>query len=159
MTVALRGLTLRHPWSWAFLRGKDVENRTWHPSRQGLRIGDYLALHGGAMPPPSGEYWNEITEAVLWMGRWDFPYTSLARKLLRDGRGLCVPGIVAVARLSDVRQDSASPWAVPGQYHWCLEVTPLAQPVPHRGAQGLWEVTPEALEQVRTQYRQARSML
>jgi hypothetical protein len=152
----IKGLTLRHPWSWAFLNGKSVENRTWPPSRQGGSIGMYLALHGGAMPPAKGEYWNEITDAVRWMGFQGLPCAEQARQLLRDGRGLCVPGIVAVAQLVEVRQDSPSPWAAQGQYHWVLDVTPLPKPVPHKGAQGLWTVEPDALARVRAGYREAR---
>ncbi|UQN10324.1 hypothetical protein [Deinococcus sp. QL22] len=152
----IKGLTLRHPWAWGFLNGKPVENRTWRPERQGGSIGMYLALHGGAMPPKSGEYWNEITDAVNWMGHQGLPCAALARELLRDGRGLCVPGIVAVAQLVEVRQDSSSPWAAQGQYHWVLDVTPLPEPVLHKGSQGLWTVEPEALARVQAGYRAAR---
>lgn len=156
VSAAIKGLTLRHPWSWAFLHGKNVENRTWRPERQGGQVGLYLALHGGAMPPARGAYWDEITEAVEWMGWQGLPCAPQARELLRDGRGLCVPGLVAVGRLIEVRQDSPSPWAAQGQWHWCLEVTPLAETVPHRGAQGLWDLEPDALARVRALYREAR---
>lgn len=152
MTRALiRGLTLRHPWAWAFQQaGKDVENRIWHPSRQGGHVGMYLALHGGAMPPARGDYWDEIADACRWMAERGAADRAQLHALLREGRPLCVPGIVAVARLAEVRTDSPSSWAAQGQQHWCLDqIVVLPAPIAHRGAQGLWEVQPDALAQLR----------
>lgn len=155
----IRGLTLRHPWAWAFLHGKDVENRTWTPERMGGRVGMYLALHGGAAKVDTA-YGQEIQEAFDWiltrsghtLKRKDFPASGDVTYA-----DVVKPGIVAVGRLVDVRRDSPSPWAADGQYHWCLEVKPLPEPVPHRGAQGLWTIEPHALKRVRELYRLART--
>ena len=157
----IRGLTLRHPWAWAFLAGKDVENRTWRPERMGVQVGSYLALHGGAVkfkdgvPALPAAYADEITDALAWIGSQGCALRpgSLPTALPEVVR----PGIVAVGRLIDVRQDSPSPWAARGQWHWCLEVTPLAEAVPHRGEQGLWKLDPDAVAQVRELFREARS--
>lgn len=161
MSGTIRGLTLRHPWAWAFLHGKDVENRTWRPERQGGRVGMFLALHGGSIKL-SEEYAEEIDDALEWiiqrcgkagagvLTRRDFPASG--KVTYGD---LITPGIVAVAQLVDVRTDSPSPWAAAGQQHWCLKVTPLPEPVPHRGAQGLWTLEPDALERVREGYQSA----
>lgn len=156
----IKGITLRHPWAWAFLQaGKDVENRTWQPSRQGGQIGMFLALHGGA-PVKAAAYREEVEDALHWMVWQGVISDSQARAVCPDATGpqpvLWPTGIVAVGRLVDVRQDSPSPWAAEGQYHWCLEVTPLPEAVPHRGAQGLWKLEPEALAKVRTLYREAQ---
>jgi hypothetical protein len=53
--------------------------------------------------------------------------------------------VVAVVDLVGICTDSArcycGPWAAIGQNHWRLEnVRPLAEPVPARGAQGLWNI-------------------
>lgn len=147
MPGLIRGLTLRHPWAWAFLQGKDVENRTWHPSRQGGQVGMFIALHGGS-DKISASYKEEIIDALAWM----------------DGQGIQLPspinavrpGIIAVGKLVEVRQDSPSPWAAQGQYHWCLEVTPLPEAVPHRGAQGLWTLEDAALVRVREMWMEVK---
>lgn len=174
MTQEIRGLTLRHPWAWAFLHGKDVENRTWQPERQGGKVGMYLALHGGALPKRSDDdYIEEIAHALEWIDdQGVFPPTvelpdfghyyqpNIIRGVSpcatpQNTAPFCLPGIIAVAQIVDVRQDSPSPWAAEGQWHWCLKVTPLPEPVPHRGAQGLWTLEPDALARVRAGYRTA----
>lgn len=160
MTAEIRGLTLRHPWAWAFLHGKDVENRTWRPERMGGRVGMFLALHGGATKV-SEEYAQEIQESMEWIiSRCAHGAGVLTAKDFPEGGKITLgdvlrPGIVAVGRLVEVRQDSPSPWAAAGQWHWCLDVTPLPEPVPHRGAQGLWALEPDALAKVREGYRAA----
>ena len=111
----------------------------------------FIALHGGAMPPKTGEYWDEIADACSWIHRrgitdaWDAMHP-----LLKDGRGLCMTGIVAVARLAAVSQNDPSPWAAQDQYHWRMaELLVLPKPIPHRGAQGLWQIEPAALVKLR----------
>ena len=173
MTRALiRGITLRHPWAWAFLHGKDIENRTWPPSHQGGQIGMYLALHGGALPRKSDdEYLDDIAHSLEWMQEHDLiPGVELPdfghyyqpniipgvspQPTAENVRLFCPTGIVAVARLAGVVQDSASPWAAAGQFHWQLaDVITLPEPVVHKGAQGLWQIEPAALEQVRAGWK------
>lgn len=160
MTAEIRGLTLRHPWAWAFLHGKDVENRTWRPERMGGRVGMFLALHGGAAKVDQS-YAFEIQDAMEWaVTRCWKQAGGLAQQAIPESgkvkyADVVRPGIVAVGRLIEVRQDSPSPWAAAGQWHWCLDVTPLPEPVPHRGAQGLWTLEPDALAKVREGYRVA----
>lgn len=161
MKTEIRGLTLRHPWAWAFLHGKDVENRTWRPERQGGNVGMFLALHGGSAKI-NEEYAAEIDDSLEWiiqrcgkagagvLTRRDFPESG--KVTYGD---LITPGIVAVAQLVAVRTDSPSPWAAQGQQHWCLKVTPLPEPVPHRGDKGLWMLEADALAQVRAGYAAA----
>jgi len=163
----IRGLTLTHPWPWCIVNaGKDVENRTWHPNRQGGRVGMFLAIHGGAVP---GQNTGKREAARLDLAAAFEMIGSAARitpdALLKYQMGLPVPdedqffmpGIIAVAQLAAVTQSSTSKWAAGGQFHWLLaDVTPLAEPVPHRGAQGLWTIEPAALAAVREGYRRGR---
>lgn len=167
MTCALiRGITLTHPWAFAIAYlGKDVENRRWHPSRQGGQVGMYLAIHGGATP--TGAKLDSVRDDLRWIGQ---RVQKLVKYLPADqydrlmtytnGTGdlslsnTITPGIVAVARLAGVVQDSASPWAAAGQFHWQLaDVITLPEPVVHKGAQGLWQIEPAALEQVRAGWK------
>lgn len=160
----LRGITLTHPWSYAVARwSKDVENRSWRPESRGGQIGMYLAIHGGAVPGPSSgkreEMRLDLAAALQMAGR--VPEVGV-RGLLALEKGQRVegeeryilPGIVAVARLAGVTQGSTSPWAARGQYHWQLaDVVTLPEPVPHRGAQGLWALDEDKLQTVRGLYR------
>lgn len=163
----IRGLTLRHPWAFCVARlGKRVENRTWHPNCQGGHVGMYLAIHGGGMP--RGGALEECADDAQWV--CDLINAGLLKGTLSEAERVWLlahspftvgdfitPGIVAVARLAAVVQDSLSPWAVQGQYHWQLaDVCALPEPVPHRGAQGLWSLEPAALERVRGQVREVR---
>ncbi|WP_161884436.1 hypothetical protein [Deinococcus alpinitundrae] len=161
----IRGLTLTHPWPWCIVKaGKDVENRTWH---QGGRVGMFLAIHGGVVPGQNTgkreEARLDLAAAFKMVGLTDgiTPEALLSYEMgmrVTDEDQFFLPGIVAVAQLAAVTQSSTSKWAARGQFHWLLaDVTLLPEPVPHRGAQGLWTIEPAALVVVREGYRQGRS--
>jgi hypothetical protein len=160
----MKALTLTHPWPWAMVElpeaaAKRVENRSWEPPRK--LIGQHIALHGGRLP--SGAKLAEVRADALYIeneiledGIGD-PALTAEDLSDDDVRDLCLPGLFAVARLAEVVTHSDSPWFF-GPFGWVLdEVTRIDPPVPHTGAQGLWEVSPAALAQLRARYRQARS--
>jgi ASCH domain len=115
----VKTLSIKQPWAWAILAaGKDVENRTWMTSYRGP-----LFVHAGLRPAPEGETWIE---------------TRLGLVIPDD---LPKGGIVGTVILEDVIEDSTSPWAMDGHYHWILSnprVLPLA---PVKGKLGLFETT------------------
>lgn len=174
MSGLIRGITLTHPWAFCIAHlGKPVENRTWRPERQGGRIGMHLAIHGGAMPTGAKKQ-AALDDAayvcthILTREYIHYNLTTDQLKYFRDRMqgadsedrldALFTPGIVAVARLAGVVTDSISPWAAPGQFQWQLEdVLTLPEPIPHRGGQGLWQVQPDALDQLRAAYKAARA--
>lgn len=168
MPKIIRGLTLRHPWAFCIARlGKDVENRTWEPPRS-MRD-QLIAIHGGAMPKGAmldecKEHAQYVCERVLVEEYLkSLPSASKAWLKARGRDTLTLgdfitPGIVAVARLKEVRFDSPSPWAVRGAFHWCLtDIVTLPEAVSHKGAQGLWTVEPDALQKLRELYQAARA--
>jgi hypothetical protein len=106
-------LTVRQPWASAIIwAGKDVENRSWPTSYRGR-----LYVHAGM---------RLEDEDVLPA---DVPVP----------RG-CIIGYVD---LVDVMTGSQSRWAEPGQYHWLLaNPVPLPEPLPCKGALGLWNPPP-----------------
>ena len=153
----MRALTVRPPWSWAIAHGgKSVENRGWPTTYRGL-----LAIHGGARSrwDPDGEASPLIREAWAARAR-SRPNAHNSIWLLRKTtEWMAFGAVVAAAELRSCcwpadcpRGNGCSPWAVVGQYHWQLaNVRPLAEPVPCRGALGLWRLPADVEEKVRAQ--------
>lgn len=135
-------LTVRQPWAFSIAAlGKTIENRVWNTPHRGL-----LAVHAGA----------------AWDG------DRAARRVFELSGALVVKtdmsAIVAVVELVDVHHSTScirsprerhlhpdggftcSPWAVGvgevnGMWHWELaKVRRLAEPVPCKGTQRLWEL-------------------
>lgn len=126
--------------------GKDIENR---PQRYTVIRHRWIALHagqrigGGSLS--RGDALSAV-EAVAARAGWE-----------RFGLGLRHPdhgfvplnpdaidteAICAVAYLADIIDGDRSPWAMDDQWHWKLErVTFLREPVPAKGAQGIWRTT------------------
>jgi hypothetical protein len=138
----IRGLTLHRPWSWCISHaGKRVENRDW-PAPP-WASGNFLAVHGG-------KTYDEDAAA-------DLCEAGIAVPAAAD----CPEGIVAVCQIADCV--TAAPagqelW-FSGPYGWVLaNVVVLADPVPCRGAQGLWRLPPDVLERVRVSWRAAQEV-
>ena len=147
----MRALTIRPPWSHAIaFWGKDVENRTWATHYQGD-----IAIHAGKSPDDGAlEDWR-IVSALTAPGYEQIPF-SLGK-------------VVAVARLYDchpipdetglsgcgtpARDDrTCSLWADETGYHWRLrDIRPLRDPVPCKGALGLWRLPEDVEKAVRAQ--------
>jgi len=65
-------------------------------------------------------------------------------------RALDFGAIIGVVDVVDCVDQSRSPWAVRGQWHWILaNPRRLTRPVPYCGALGLWNVDPETERLIR----------
>lgn len=136
--MLVRGLTIIRPWPWAIAWGpKRIENRDWSPPQEEIREGLWIALHGGRK-------WDEDAfQHILALWGEGVGYRGAAGQ----------EGIVAVARIAKTvpfvaLQAPRSPWAT-GRVCWILEdVQRLPCAVPAKGALGLWELKPRALEAV-----------
>jgi hypothetical protein len=122
------GLTLIRPWEAAILYlGKPIENRKWRPSDK-VR-GQRIALHAGmGWEKTSLPYINE--NAVGDLGRLNES---------RDRHSLIV-GTVRVDGWWRVEERPPRQWAFGP---WCWEFAdpfPLPEPVPCKGALGLWRL-------------------
>lgn len=131
-----RAITVRQPWAWAIAhRGKDVENREWATSWTGP-----LLIHAGkgidladipTVAKSTGFHAEEID-------RWIIPGAVLAVATM-TGEHVCSG---KCSRL----------WAVSGAHHFQLtHVRPLDQPIPTKGALGLWRPAADLLAAVREQ--------
>ncbi|MFC6370446.1 ASCH domain-containing protein [Nonomuraea thailandensis] len=111
----MRMLTVRQPWAALLVTGiKDVENRSWVTPYRGR-----LLIHAGLKTDAEGfELMEELGVAL------DGP-------LLRGA-------IVGSVNLVEIRQDSTSPWARPGENHWLVtDARPAVTPMAAVGALGL----------------------
>lgn len=142
----MKALTVKQPWAWAIAHGqKDVENRRWTTSYRGL-----LAIHAGAAWDEGGGWDRRVIQAVLHYGQpaghFDpplkvegFTHSGDPIALLREPHRFVPGAVIAVADLIDVTRDDPSGWAEPDQFHWRLaNVRRLDQPIPAKGALGLW---------------------
>jgi hypothetical protein len=134
----MKSLTIRHPWPWAIcFLGKDVENRSWCPSPNQLCVGEDFAIHAGKMPSVI-----EIAEAFTGMDAMGCIDEHSKVPRLADLRAQ-ESKIVAVAVYAGAVKSHPSKWFV-GMYGWTWsKVVVLPEPVPCRGAQGLWTLPPD----------------
>jgi hypothetical protein len=132
----LKALTLYRPWVWSIIHGpKRIENRPWKPWPK--IIGQRILLHAGATWDAEGA---EYIERVLGHS---LPPEAAVRGLI---------GSVLV--VGCITEHGAPP---PGQgvwffgpFGWVLEdVQALPEPVPCKGALGLWDCPAKVLEQVK----------
>ena len=151
--MSLRALTILQPWAWYISHGpKRIENRTWAPPAS-LR-GQYLAIHAGKRLD------RECAAGALEFVR-DLPASERA-KIGADCphpvsvRTMPYGAIVGVARVTGWVRESESPWFV-GPVGWVLDDVVAIDPVPCRGAQGLWTVPDDVLAIVRERWKAARA--
>ena len=147
-TDQLRALSIRQPWAWAIAcAGKTVENRS-----RGTRYRGLLAIHAS-----KAVYREDLDNPLILMA-------VAGRGFVIDEGPSSTGAVVAVAELAGCHlspdfggtcgatRPLCSPWAVRDQYHWLLtDVRPLADPVPCRGALGLWRLPDEVEKAVRAQ--------
>lgn len=157
----MRALTLWRPWAGAVAHmGKPVENRSWFPPKhvRGEPIwGEVIAIH-------AGRTWD--ADAAEWMVAEGLATQDQVRWKAHPTGIVCVARLIGVAnyitrtllafdqsRREECETAARSPWGDMDDYGWLLgDVVPLPEPVPCRGAQGLWRVPPaierQVLEQV-----------
>jgi len=136
-------LTLLHPWPFAVVHlGKRIENRRWRPS---LSAGMWYAIHGGKAP--SAKDVQKLIPYVEMLHRRNAPNESAP---FVTSANCCLTGIVALAKHGGCVKESADPWFDGAPYiGWKMDdLFILEQPIPCRGAQGLWRVPDDVAEQL-----------
>jgi len=147
----LRALTIYQPWADLIVAGhKDIENRTWRPSRRQLQPGDKLVIH-------AGKRYDEKAAGSVRYGKMEgripaSAHVPSAPDLHRRGRLGAILGIATYRGCVDA---SGSPWFA-GPQGWLLE-QPIAflRPIDARGMQGLWKLSPGQERIVRLAWEQA----
>lgn len=122
-------LSVRQPWAWAILHGKDIENRDWATKVRGK-----VLLHAGK---------------GCTRDEWDDAAFSIARiqqeLVVPEFTSLDRGGIVGVIDIVDCVSASESPWFI-GAYGFALaNVRPLPF-TPCRGQLGFFPCPPDALD-------------
>lgn len=160
----MKALSLTQPWATLVAIGaKRIETRSWSTPWRGL-----IAIHAAKGLSSVGGH-DGLIDLCL-----NEPFRSA---LVRGGAGLITPGgdlplgaIVAVAKLADVRstgpvdgrpvswicdlseQELAFGDYFPRRFGWFLEdIQALPEPIPCRGALGLWGVPADVLAQIDAQ--------
>jgi hypothetical protein len=131
----MRALTIWQPWASAIVAGpKWLENRTWKPPA--WIAGKRIAIHAGKVLDREASedlrLGNILSPGMLW------PH---------DPAALPRGAIIGTARVTGYVTDSTDPWFV-GPVGWVLADVEPCEPVPCRGAQGIWVVPAEVLAQM-----------
>ncbi len=133
----MKALTIYQPWAHAIAYlGKRIENRTWAPPISSL--GRRIAIHAGKTIQP---------EVVEWLILDGFLEDDFQPQDLTRG------AVVALATLESwitdgkqVPDDQRYWWN--GPVGWLLKDVVPIEPVPCRGAQGLWDLPADVERQV-----------
>lgn len=153
----LSALTLWPEWVWAIHKlDKRVENRTWK-----IPSGRWFALHAGAHV---GGRKGSVAEAEGWEGvramatraGWVAPaplwrvhaLAKHGRIIQRDPKAPLTSMIHGLFRVRGYVTGDNGSWHVPGQVGNVLDYVPLAEPIPCKGAQGLWTVPADVVERM-----------
>jgi hypothetical protein len=138
----MKALTIKQPWCAAIVYGtKRVENRSW--TVPPAMIGATVALHAGksvdvGARAPAGE--------DMPVEDWPLAFGAVIGTARIAG---CHP-VYKICNPTGVPATVCTPWSIWGQAHWLLaDVRPLAEPVPCKGALGLWNL-PEDVEAAAT---------
>lgn len=145
--AAVKALTLWRPWPWAIFHApawaKRIENRPWRPWNS--IIGRRIVLHAGkAFDKDSVDF---ILDNIAVHGT--------PRRLGASATDEGLIGVARVAGVVDTAEDAAlkagqgqERWFF-GPYGWVLDqVRAFPEPIPCKGAQGLWDVPPWAAARV-----------
>jgi hypothetical protein len=129
----VKALTLQAPWGWAITAaGKNIENRTWSPK---IPTGVLIAIHAGKTWDKGAANHQALRAAM--------------RAVLDDAEPWHQQGIVGVATFGGAHFAGAActtactTWGMQSggdrpTWHWTVAGRPLAEPIPCRGALGLW---------------------
>lgn len=119
-TVAL---SIRQPWAWLILHGKNIENRTWP-----TRFRGWFFIHAA-----KGMTQEEYYSVKLWVQQKDLCHN------LPDFTQLERGGIIGKAKLGNCVSGSDNPWFC-GPFGFVLDEVEPVPFQPYKGALGFFHV-------------------
>lgn len=124
----MKALTVKQPWASLIAAGfKDVENRSRRTHYRGP-----LAIHVAQTPSRPGGHLDDLAGMDLPAEARDTVKHVLPRNLYAGH-------VIAIVDLVDCVQDSESPWAFAGHWHWVLANPSTIGAYPTKGRLGLWD--------------------
>jgi hypothetical protein len=167
----MKALTLHQPWaSLIAVAAKLYETRSWATSYRGP-----IAIHAGKNTDYLGLLDEDPFRSALidagfptfrqhgwdWLSKQEIPLGSVVAVATLAG---CFPTEryttrpdAAVGRLVISKREEAFGDWTPGRFAWqLLDIHRLAEPIPCRGAQGLWEVPAEIEARIAKEIEEAR---
>ena len=150
----MKALTVQQPWAWSIFYGKNIENRTQQWSYRGP-----LAIHAGSQWSEGGSVSRLVHGIWLDATEHDTPSgVIINRRLPRSWFDF--GAIIGVVDLVDVHREvgCCKPWGEEsyrvlggGVVHLVLEHPRLlSEPIPCRGALGLWTPPTDVIERIQT---------
>jgi len=127
--MRMKALSVHQPWGWAIAHGpKRIENRTWFSRYRGP-----VLIHAARNP-------NTLKRATVDAWRELLPGLPAVDELVYGA-------IIAVARLKriDPVERCRGQLFAQGPFCWQLDDVYPLQPIPYRGAQGLFEIPLDVL--------------
>lgn len=129
----MKALTFIRPWGWAVVHGfKRIENRVWPPPAD---LGQFAVHSGKADMDRSAFHLRAFRDSMEGTDdeSWDVAGAVIGVAVMHGAHqhGNCRPG-----------DPECEAWGMPSDekpmWHWEITGTPLREPVPCRGALGLW---------------------
>lgn len=148
----MRAISVRMPWAWALLNGKDIENRgnPWP-------LGEY-ALHASKLRVVKRfvptQFWEEWVECRSMAREAGLDWSSGAKVTYGDMHAMS-GAIIGVLHVTECVTAHVSPWFV-GPFGLVIaDVRPLVRPIPCKGMLGPWIVPSDIEAAVRQQLEEA----
>ena len=130
----MKTLSLRPPWGFLILHGKDVENRTWTTPYRGPFL-----IHSGKSFDYDAMQWllDNNLQGFLIDVALHFGISEKSNFMVTKGE---FGGIIGSVNLDDIIDDSKSVWAMPDCKHWILSGAKELPFKQCKGQQGFWNV-------------------
>lgn len=123
----MKCLSIRPPWSYLILQGKDIENRTWT-----TKIRGEILIHQSQRFDYDAMQWLLDNNLQCFLIDCCLYYGISAQSNFKATKNI-EPGIIGSVNLDGIVTDSGSVWAMPDCYHWQLSG---AKPLPFMACKG-----------------------
>ncbi len=147
----MKALTIKQPWLWCITDAtKRVENRTWKPPFN--MIGQRIALH--ASKSHTKDDWSHAQDIYPVAAIATVPLGAIVATAVIVGyvvvehKPNMTPRLIEATKSAMGYNERSDPWFF-GPVGWLLDdVVKLSQPVPCKGALGLWTVPDDVMEAI-----------